>query len=207
MKTEDNSQSVELRILEAAEKEFFEKGFDRARTTSIASTAGVTHAMLHYYFRTKENLFEKVLLEKQNAIKKILLSAIENNGLPLLERMRGAVGKHFDLVSKDPNLARFIINEIYTNKERMQIFISAIKSVVFDAIDNLQREIDSEASKGNCKQVNAFSLLLDIISLNIFPFAAAPMLDDIFCEYIDTADMRKKRREDNIETILNKLRP
>ena len=48
------SQDTETRILQAAEKEFFEKGYIGARTTSIAEAAGVTHTMLHYYFRTKD---------------------------------------------------------------------------------------------------------------------------------------------------------
>ena len=55
------AQKREQAILEAAEREFLKKGFDGARTTSIAAAAGVTHAMLHYYFRTKEQLFERIL--------------------------------------------------------------------------------------------------------------------------------------------------
>ena len=60
MKTKD----TESEILKAAEQEFMLKGFDGAKTTSIAHAAGVTHAMLHYYFRTKEQLFERILTEK-----------------------------------------------------------------------------------------------------------------------------------------------
>ena len=60
-KEQSHSQDTETRILEAAEKEFFEKGYAGARTTSIAEAAGVTHAMLHYYFRTKDNLFERIV--------------------------------------------------------------------------------------------------------------------------------------------------
>ncbi|MBQ2779515.1 MAG: helix-turn-helix transcriptional regulator, partial [Bacteroidaceae bacterium] len=44
-------QSKEQQILAAAEQEFLTRGYDGARTTSIAQAAGVTHAMLHYYFR------------------------------------------------------------------------------------------------------------------------------------------------------------
>ena len=54
-------RNKEQAILEAAEREFIAKGFAGARTTSIAEAAGVTHAMLHYYFRTKEQLFERIL--------------------------------------------------------------------------------------------------------------------------------------------------
>lgn len=57
MKSNDK-QTKEQEILKAAEQEFLTKGYDGARTTSIAQAAGVTHAMLHYYFRTKEQLFD-----------------------------------------------------------------------------------------------------------------------------------------------------
>lgn len=57
-------QNKEQAILKAAEREFLTKGYAGARTTSIAEAAGVTHAMLHYYFRTKEHIFERILDEK-----------------------------------------------------------------------------------------------------------------------------------------------
>lgn len=57
----DNNKNTEAAILEAADKLFKEKGFKGATTTMIAGQAGVTHAMLHYYFRTKEQIFIKVL--------------------------------------------------------------------------------------------------------------------------------------------------
>ena len=57
----EHKEGTDERILKAAENEFFTKGFAGARTTAIAENAGVTHAMLHYYFRTKEQLFNTVL--------------------------------------------------------------------------------------------------------------------------------------------------
>ena len=65
----------EQAILEAAEREFIVKGFAGARTTSIAEAAGVTHAMLHYYFRTKEQLFERILDEKMRLMGESVLAA------------------------------------------------------------------------------------------------------------------------------------
>lgn len=69
MKKADNqlSQDTEYLILQAAEREFMSKGFAGARTTSIAEAAGVTHAMFHYYFRTKEKLFDRIIAEKNHS--------------------------------------------------------------------------------------------------------------------------------------------
>lgn len=64
--------STESRILAAAEGEFLDKGFDGARTTTIAARAGVTHAMLHYYFRTKGQLFERIISSKIEQLKNMM---------------------------------------------------------------------------------------------------------------------------------------
>jgi AcrR family transcriptional regulator len=83
MKENKNTEEI---ILEAAEAEFLEKGFDQARTVSIAQRAGVTHAMLHYYFRTKEQLFDKILDRKIGLIEEIITSLFSAPDLPLKER-------------------------------------------------------------------------------------------------------------------------
>ena len=69
----EQTQNKEQAILEAAEREFLAKGFDGARTISIARAAGVTHAMLHYYFRTKENIFERILDEKMRLMGELVM--------------------------------------------------------------------------------------------------------------------------------------
>ena len=73
-------RNKEQAILEAAEREFIVKGFAGARTTSIAEAAGVTHAMLHYYFRTKEQLFERILDEKMRLMGESVLAAFGQPG-------------------------------------------------------------------------------------------------------------------------------
>ena len=65
----EETSNTEQSILKAAEKEFLKKGFSGSKTTEIAKEAGVTHAMLHYYFRTKENLFNKVFEEKAKQLR------------------------------------------------------------------------------------------------------------------------------------------
>ena len=83
MKEEQNTEQA---ILKAAEKEFIEKGYALSKTTEIAKAAGVTHAMLHYYFRTKENLFDKVFQEKSRLIAGSFASIV-NEDLPFLEKV------------------------------------------------------------------------------------------------------------------------
>ena len=102
------NRTTEEAILEAAEAEFIEKGFDQARTVSIAQRAGVTHAMLHYYFRTKEQLFDKILDRKIGLIEEIITSLFAEPDLPLKERLTQVISRHFDLLVANPGLPRFL---------------------------------------------------------------------------------------------------
>ena len=195
-KEQDHLQDTELRILQAAENEFFEKGYAGARTASIAEAAGVTHAMLHYYFRTKDKLFERIVSEKISMLADILLSAIGDANLPLEERIRQGIGRHFDFISANRDLPRFIVNEVLSRPEQIDTMKGNIQNIVNELLDNLQQEIDEYAAKGFCRQVDARMLLIDIVSLNVFPFMAAPIvygaIGDSYGDYDEFLAIRKK---------------
>lgn len=200
-------QSTEARILQAAEKEFFEKGYAGARTASIAEAAGVTHAMLHYYFRTKDKLFEQIVAGKINMLGDIILSAIGDGNLPLEERIRQGVERHFDFIAANRDLPRFIVNEVLSRPNHIEIMKRNALHVVNSLLGSLQREIDEYAARGLCRKVDARMLLIDIVSLNVFPFMAAPIvysaIGDSYSNYDEFLAIRKK---ENVETILNKLK-
>ena len=202
-----NLQSTETRILQAAEKEFFEKGYAGARTASIAEAAGVTHAMLHYYFRTKDKLFEQIVAGKINMLGDIILSAIGDGNLPLEERIRQGVERHFDFIAANRDLPRFIVNEVLSRPNHIEIMKRNALHVVNNLLSSLQGEIDEYAARGLCRKVDARMLLIDIVSLNVFPFMAAPIvysaIGDYYSNYDEFLAMRKK---ENVETILNKLK-
>lgn len=115
---EQGKISKEQLILEAAEQEFFIKGYDGARTTSIAQRAGVTHAMLHYYYRTKEQLFERIIEKNAKTIAETMLAVMGNPSMPIVERLKDGISAHFDLVATNPLLPRFFLNEIIARPER-----------------------------------------------------------------------------------------
>lgn len=206
-KEQSHLQDTETRILQAAEKEFFEKGYAGAKTASIAEAAGVTHAMLHYYFRTKDKLFERIVSGKINMLGDIVLSAIGDDNLPLEERIRQGVERHFDFISSNRDLPKFIVNEILTRPERIEMVESGIQNIVSNLLGNLQHEIDDYAARGLCRWVDARMLLIDIVSLNVFPFMAAPIVSGaIGNSYGDYDEFLAVRKKENVETILNKLK-
>lgn len=206
-KAQNHLQDTESRILRAAEKEFFEKGYAGARTASIAEAAGVTHAMLHYYFRTKDKLFERIVSEKINMLADILLSAVGDANLPLEERIRQGIERHFDFISANRDLPRFIVNEVLSRPEQVDAMNRNVQSIVNEVLDNLQQEIDEYAAKGLCRRVDARMLLIDIVSLNVFPFMAAPIVyGAIGSAYGDYEEFLARRKRENVKTILEKLK-
>jgi AcrR family transcriptional regulator len=199
-------QNKELQILQAAEKEFLKKGYDGARTTSIAKEAGVTHAMLHYYFRTKEQLFEQIIDKKMSEITPMLTYLFGNEKLPLTERIKEAVSVHFDFIIDNPDLPRFLINEVLPNKERFKVLKSKIDNVLH-SVEYLQKEVDEAALRGEVAQFNIINLFQTILSLNIFSSIIPRYMENMFEENnFNTKEFLAIRKAENIETIMRRIK-
>ena len=206
-KKDSVKSDTEHRILQAAEEEFLQKGLEGARTTKIAERAGVTHAMLHYYFRTKGMLFERIISEKMQQVGNILLTVFISDDLPLMDRIQHGVEQHFDFIAAHPDLPRFVIQEIYTHPERHEIMRSQISGIVDRLLGDLQRQIDRSAAAGDMAWVDARMLFLDIISLNIFSFICFPIIKPLLGEL--TADEKgflEKRKAENVAVIMKRLK-
>lgn len=200
-------QSKEQQILAAAEQEFLTKGYDGARTTSIAQAAGVTHAMLHYYFRTKEQLFERIVDEKFATMSHSMVAIMGDPSLPIVERIKGGIAAHFDFIAANPLLPRFVINEIVTRPERYEVLYKRAGIVVNSVYNGLQVEIDRAAERGEIEQVDVKMLFISIMSMNIFTFVAYPFMEPIMGELMaDRERFLEARKTENIETILRRIK-
>ena len=204
--SEQVAQSKEQQILEAAEREFLKKGYDGARTTSIAKAAGVTHAMLHYYFRTKEQLFERFIDKKMSEVVPLLTHLFGNSDLPLVERIEKTISVHFDFVATNPDLPRFLINEILPYKERCDLFYSKVANFLY-FFNNLQREVNEAAARGEVEQFNVLLLFQSVLSLNIFPSLMANMIENLLSDNRQSIEMLlAQRKTENIELIMRRIK-
>ncbi len=205
--TKVNEKSKEQAILEAAEQEFLEKGYDLSKTTRIASLAGVTHAMLHYYYRTKENLFDKVFDKKIKLLKKTMFAPFGNPDLSFLEKIKIVMEVHFDFLRENRNLPRFLINELNLNPQRMKLLEKKIKKTATPAIKKISEEIKKEVKKGTINPIDTVTLLIDIASLNVFVFAALPILTPIIsASYESEYAFFEARKKENIKIIMKRLK-
>lgn len=200
-------QSKEQQILAAAEQEFLTRGYDGARTTSIAQAAGVTHAMLHYYFRTKEQLFERIVDEKFETMSHSMFAIMGDPSLPIVERIKGGIEAHFDFVAQNPLLPRFVINEIISRPERYDVLYKRLGAIVDNVYRGLQSEINRSAERGEIERVEIKMLFISIMSLNIFTFLAYPFMEPLMGELMANRErFLAERKAENIETILRRIK-
>ncbi|WP_229057716.1 TetR/AcrR family transcriptional regulator [Odoribacter splanchnicus] len=193
--------------MQAAEEEFLLKGLEGARTTAIAERAGVTHAMLHYYFRTKNMLFERIIEEKMRNAGNIMQAVFVLGDMPLMERVKRGVEQHFDFIAANPNLPRFVIQEIYSHPERHEIMRSQVLTITKDWLCDLQRHIDESAATKATEWIDARMLLLDIVSLNLFAFIGYPFVSLMFDGLVtDKKVFFEKRKAENVELIMRRLK-
>ena len=205
----DNQErrSKEQQILASAEQEFLTKGYDGARTTSIAQAAGVTHAMLHYYFRTKEQLFERIVDEKFETMSHSMFAIMGDPSLPIVERIKGGIEAHFDFIAANPLLPRFVINEIISRPERYKLLYKRVGAVIENVYCGLQFEIDRSAERDEIEWVDVKMLFISILSLNIFTFIAYPFMEPLMGELMaDREGFLAVRKAENIETILRRIK-
>ena len=207
VKKETVKTDTESRILQAAEEEFLLKGLEGARTTAIAERAGVTHAMLHYYFRTKNMLFERIIEEKMRNAGNIMQAVFVLGDMPLMEHVKRGVEQHFDFIAANPNLPRFVIQEIYSHPERHEIMRSQVLTITKDWLCDLQRHIDESAATKATEWIDARMLLLDIVSLNLFAFIGYPFVSLMFDGLVtDKKVFFEKRKAENVELIMRRLK-
>jgi len=202
------TNNKEQLILEVAEKLFIEKGFTGVKTTEIADEAGVNHALLHYYYRTKENLFNQIFEQKAFQILGSFMITFDNDS-SFFEKVKEGIEAHFELLNKNPKLPLFVLREIVTDKSRKEFVLEKIMPVGKEVFQKFNAAVRKAIRSGLIRPVKATDLLLNIASLNVFAFVAAQILFDM-----DADDDREKlqlfleeRKKNNIELIINSLKP
>lgn len=171
-KTKKKDQRTEEKVLAAARKVFTTKGMAGARMQDIADEAGINKAMLHYYFRDKDKLFETVFLEEaQKFFPKI--NNIFNSEALLFEKIENFVSEYIDEMLENPYLPWFVMNEI--NRDPDQFLYKIWGKDNLPKPGKLLLQIEEEIKRGNIKPVSPVHLLMNMISMTVFPFVGKPM--------------------------------
>ncbi len=199
--------NTEQQILQCAEELFLEKGYSLVSTTDIAKKVGCNQALVHYYFRTKENLFQQVFQEKFSKFLYIFTTFDDSNE-DFLTRLQKKIEAHFDLLVENRQIPFFVINELILNENRRDVLIRKIYSNNLGIYQKFDSELKAEIAKGRIRQISTIDLLLNVVSMNIIAFITLPMIESQF-DYSETeiSNYLAKRKKETVTTILYSLRP
>jgi TetR/AcrR family transcriptional regulator len=167
--------TTEERILGAARKIFVDKGLDGARMQDIADEAGINKAMLHYYFRNKEKLFETIFTQVTSEFLPVIFGILESDE-PLFRKIELFCAAYIQQEIKTPFVPMFIINEINRDPKAL---MKRILNTGKPPLEKIVTQVKQEIRKGKIKPVEPIQILLNTLSLCIFPYLARPMIQTI----------------------------
>lgn len=202
MKTKELSRQEE--ILKAAQREFINEGFSGARLQGIADNIGVTKAMIHYYFDTKENLFKEVYRNASNTLMNGLMEPLEKS-TPLFQKIEAFIDEAIDRFSENEQLVGFVVNELDRHPEKTREIFREARA--YDA-SQLDKQLEEAASNYEIAPAQSNQVVANMLSLCMFPFIGKSFLKEVLGGQSDKEDYQEflKRRQEVIkDTIINAL--
>ncbi len=168
--------STEEKIKEAARKLFTQKGFAATRTRDIAEEAGINLALLNYYFRSKQKLFDIIMMDNfRHFIQGISFNFLEED-TPIDQKLGKIVTLYIDFLSQNPDLPLFILNELRNNPDQLA---ATVDSEIGDSRKKLFEQLKRAAEAGKINHLDPAHLMANLMGLTIFPFIARPILQKV----------------------------
>jgi AcrR family transcriptional regulator len=199
--------TTEERILEAAMKVFTRRGFAATRTEDIAKEAGINRTLLHYYYRDKQTIFNLIFETRFKEFFKGLFLIFEADNISLFDKIRRMVDHEISMLMKHPDLARFIITEIAHNPELLIEYgkkLGMNPRVLKQSFEDL---VAREIREDIIKPIEGRQLLMNIMSLCIYPLVAKPII--LTMMNVDEAafgNMMEQRKTEVSEFIINAIK-
>ena len=169
--------NTEEKILAAARNVFIHKGMDGARMQEIADEAGINKALLHYYFRSKQKLFEAIFKSVFGKIMPNVMLMV-NSDKPIEDKLGAFIENYIDILTTNPFLPTFILKEIHRDPEFLAGMIKESGINPQQIIAMFKQEMDN----GTIRKMDPRDLIINIISLSVFPIAGKPLLSEMFFE-------------------------
>ena len=172
----EKNTSTEEKIKEAARRVFTQKGYAATRTRDIAEESGLNLALINYYFRSKEKLFDIIMLEHLQLFIHSIMGIVNDRETSLEEKIEILVGHYIDMLIKNPNIPIFILNEINADPKKL------IAKIGIDKIHQgrepvyLMKQWMEIATAKKMATINPIHILMNFVALTIFPFVGSPLI-------------------------------
>lgn len=168
--------STEEKIKEAAKKLFTRKGFAATRTRDIAEEAGINLALLNYYFRSKQKLFDIIMLENFRQFIQGITVKVYDESATVGEKIEKIAASYIDFLTLHPDLPLFILNELKGNPSKIA---EKINEEVAPMRAHLIRQLQDAGKSGKIPSIEPFHFIANLIGLTVFPFVARPILQRV----------------------------
>lgn len=194
---------TEQKIFEAACRVFQRKGYAGARMQEIADEADINKSMLHYYYRSKDKLFQKVFQKEITRFFPIIFGVMDSDD-PLKEKIEQLIEAYYSFLQDNPHMVQFVIMEMNQNPERFKNFM---KEKGFRPPKSFLKQIQSEVDEGNISSVEPRQLVISILGLILFPFIARTMVQTVFgMDEEAYLKFLRERKKFLLEFILNAIK-
>lgn len=179
----DKELTTEEKIIAAARKIFMQKGFSATRTRDIAVEAGINLALLNYYFRSKQNLFQIIIEEKFDVLFGMIGPILSNGDISLEDKIETLVTNYTNLLLENEDLPFFVLNEIKTNEFILEKVKQNARMLAQPVIENQLKE------RGFT--ISTLNFIMNIVSMIMFPFLSKPLFvssglvkEEAFAEFV-----------------------
>ncbi|PZX58087.1 TetR/AcrR family transcriptional regulator [Algoriphagus chordae] len=190
MAKEKLDSSTEEKIKNAARIIFQQKGYAATRTRDIAEEAGINLALLNYYFRSKERLFDLIMTESLQGFFQSLRSVFDDPSTSFEEKIELIPENYIDRLTENPNIPIFILSELRNNPEELIKKTGAKKAFLNSIfIQQLQEEIEAK----RVKPIKPLHFMMNMLGMTVFPFVANPMIKGL--GDIDQAEFEELMQE------------
>jgi len=201
----ENDKQTEDKIFDAATDVFIERGMDGARMQDIANHAGINKALLHYYYRTKDHLFNAVF-EKIAETMFTKFAPVFDTNLTLEDKIRFFFREHISFMQKNPRLPAFLLNEFHRNPQRIRKLIQNID--INKLWTTLETQHKEELKRYNITRENIPQFMTTVAGMSVFPFVARPVIAGIMekmdYNYEQYLEERKEYAADFVISALKK---
>ncbi len=200
----EKNSSTEEKIKEAARRVFTSKGYAATRTRDIAEESGYNLALINYYFRSKEKLFDLIMLENLQTFVHSVQSILNDTTTSLDQKLEILASHYIDMLKVNPSLPLFILNEINADPDKLMTRVG-IKELGREQLFVAKQWQELLAQK-KLPPINPLHIMMNLVSMTIFPFVGSPLIRNKFGlstdEFNALMDERKKLIPYWIKTII-----
>lgn len=191
-KTSDEP-GTEQKIKNAARSVFYKKGFAATRTRDIAEEAGINLALLNYYFRSKQKLFDIIMVETMQGFTKSLLDIFNDHSTTLDAKIEIFAERHIELLLKNPAVPIFMLSEMRSSPETL---FKKIGNVELILQSHFISQIKKGIKEGKIAPIHPLQFVMNMISMTAFPFVAKPLIKSIgqLPENVFTSLMQERQK-------------